>query len=205
MITNIINWISAILADFSYAGVFFLMTIDSLNIPIPSEVVLAFTGFLVGRGEMNMHLAALTAGLAGVFGSLLSYTIAYFGGRPLIERYGKYLLIHKTDLAGAERWLEKHGELIFFFGRFIPVIRTFISLPAGILRARLVPFTLYTFGGTVVWSYIFIALGSSFGERWEVIEPVMKQFQWAVVGMLGMGIVWYVHRHVKKRGKLIPD
>ena len=203
MLTFIINWISGILADFSYAGVFFLMTVDSLNIPIPSEVVLAFTGFLVGRGEMNMHLSVLVAGLGGLFGSLVSYAIAYLGGRPLIERYGKYLLIHRRDVDGAEKWLERHGELIFFFGRFIPVIRTFISLPAGILRARLVPFALYTFFGTVVWSYIFIALGTYFGERWSIIEPITARFQWVVIGMLAMAVVWYLHRHVKKRGRLI--
>lgn len=203
MLTTLINWISNILADFSYAGVFLLMTVDSLNIPIPSEVVLAFTGFLVGRGEMNLHLAVLASGLAGMFGSFLSYLIAYFGGRPLVERYGKYLLIHQDDLSSAERWLKRHGEFIFFFGRFVPVIRTFISLPAGILRARLIPFLLYTFFGTVVWSYIFIGLGTYFGERWGTIEPIMTQFQWVVIVMLAIGVVWYVHRHVKLRGKLV--
>lgn len=204
MLVSLIHWIEQILTHISYGGVFLLMAVDSMNIPIPSEVILSFTGFLVGQQVMNVHLAVFVSALGGTLGSLISYAIAYWGGRPLIDRYGKYLLIHKHDVAIAERWVARHGEIVFFFGRFIPVVRTFISLPAGVLRARLVPFVFYSFLGTLLWSYPFVLLGMVFGERWVVIEPIMERFQWAVMGMLALGVVWYVHHHVKKRGKLIP-
>ncbi len=205
MLVALIHWTSQILAQFSYAGVFALMAIDSANIPIPSEVVLGFTGFLVGQGAMNLHLAVLSSAFGSMVGSLLAYVISYYGGRPLVDRYGKYLLIHTDDVALAEAWLQRHGEMIYFFGRFIPIVRTFFSTTAGLLHARLVPFLLYGFFATVLWSYFFVGLGSIFGARWLVIEPIMARFQWVVIGLLAAAVVWYVHRHVKRRGKLIQN
>lgn len=205
MLVSLVYWIEQVLSHFSYAGVFFLMFVDSVNIPVPSEVTLAFTGFLVQRGVMNLHLSAIVCGLGGLAGSLVSYAIAYVGGRPIMQRYGKYLLIHSDDVRLAERWFERHGEWLFLFGRFIPVVRTFISFPAGLLRVRLIPFGLYAFFGSLVWSYLFILVGVFLGDRWSVIEPLMERFQWAVMGAVVLGIVWHVHRHVKKRGKLIAQ
>lgn len=203
MAASIIQWISGVLADFSYGGLFLLMAIDSVNLPVPSEVVLAFSGFLVGQGKMNLNLAVLVSASGGLFGSLISYALAAVAGRPLILRYGKFLLIHQDDLDRAERWLNRHGEVVFFFGRFIPLIRTFISLPAGLLRVRLWPFIIYTFLGSAVWSYFFIGFGALFGSRWEMIRSHIERLQWVMAGLLAAAVVWHVHRHVKRRRPLI--
>ena len=132
----LVKFIEHIITVMGPFGISLLMAIESCNIPLPSEAILPFAGYIVSKGEMNFHVAAWAGAFGCVLGSIPSYYLGYFGGRKFIEKYGKYFLISHKDLDDADKWVEKYGDWAFFICRMLPVIRTFISLPAGILRAR---------------------------------------------------------------------
>lgn len=198
ILTPIVAWMTAVLTDLSYFGVILLMAIESMNIPLPSEVILPFTGYLVSQGAMNFHLAALSGAVGCVVGSVFSYALGYFGGRPFLERYGKWLLIHEGDLNTSEKYFQKHGQLLFFVGRMLPVVRTFISLPAGILKVPFWPFIALTFLGSWIWSYALVAVGMNLGDHWEELSPVWHKFDVLIVLLAAIGFSLYIWRHVKK-------
>jgi membrane protein DedA with SNARE-associated domain len=189
-IHNVITW-------FSYAGVALLMAIESANIPLPSEFIMPYAGFLVQQGKMNFHLAALAGAIGCVLGSVPSYWLGQWGGRDFLLKHGKWLLLSEHDLVTAERWTTKYGDLAFFICRMLPVVRTFISLPAGILKARFMPFVLYTFIGSWIWSYGLVWVGVKFGENLAAFKEIWHKFDYAVIGLLVVLGVWYIWRHVK--------
>jgi len=185
------------ISGLGYLGVFFLMAIESANIPLPSEVIMPFAGYLVFAGRFHLFWAAFWGALGCLFGSVLSYYIGFFGGRPLIERYGKFLLISRRDLERASLWFAKYGEWAIFFSRLLPVIRTYISFPAGIARMNFLRFCLYSFAGSFLWTLVFTYLGLKLGENWMVIKESLKQFDLLVIVIIILGIGWYVWQHIK--------
>jgi len=203
MITNLID----ILAQFvvhtigilGYPGVFILMLFESCAIPFPSEVIMPFSGFLVADGKMLFWAIVAAGTLGNLAGSLLAYWIGYRGGRPLIEKYGKYILISKHDLDLADSWFKKYGDWTVFFGRLLPVIRTYISFPAGISKMDIKRFSIYTTLGALPWTALFGWLGIKMGNNWEAIRQKLHNFDMAILLVVVLLIILYIWRHLKHR------
>ncbi|OGZ26616.1 MAG: alkaline phosphatase [Candidatus Nealsonbacteria bacterium RIFCSPLOWO2_12_FULL_39_31] len=184
-----------------YPGVFFLMLVESCGIPMPSEIIMPFSGFLVAEGKMNFWAVSFVGAFANLAGSLIAYWIGLKGGRALIEKYGKYVLISKRDLDLADRWFMRFGNWTVFFGRLLPVVRTYISFPAGVAKMEMKRFSLYTFAGALLWSILFTWLGVKMGDNWGQIREKLHNFDLAIVVLIVIGITWYVWRHIKHRVK----
>ena len=194
----LVNWIESVINQMGPWGVALLMAIESCNIPLPSEAILPFAGYLVTKGTFSIHTAALFGAIGCVLGSIPSYYLGYFGGRKFVEKYGKYFLISRHDLEIADKWVEKYGDLSFFICRMLPVVRTFISLPAGILKARKRTFFLYTFVGSLIWSYLLVWVGVKVGENTEALKHILHKFDAVIiVACLILGGI-YIYHHVKK-------
>lgn len=193
----VVNFIQNTISGMGAVGVALLMAIESANIPLPSEAILPFAGFLVSKGLINFHVAAFAGAIGCVIGSVPSYYLGYFGGRPFVEKYGKWFLVSKHDLEIADKWSEKYGDISFFICRMLPVVRTFISLPAGILKANFPKFISYTFIGSLIWSYVLVYVGVKLGEHTEELKAIWHKFDIAIVAViLVLGII-YITRHVK--------
>ena len=205
MISNLIdilaNFVIQTIDAIGYTGIFILMALESCGIPIPSEVIMPFSGFLVAQAKLNFWLVAFLGALGNLAGSVLAYYIGLKGGRPLIEKYGKYILISRHDLNLADTWFAKYGDWTVFFGRLLPVIRTYISFPAGIAKMDFKKFTLYTFLGALPWCIIFTWLGVKMGNNWEQIQKTLHNFDLLMLILVIVAIVWYVWRHLKHRDK----
>ena len=184
-----------------YPGVFFLMLVESCGIPMPSGIIMPFSGFLVAEGKMNFWAVSFVGAFANLAGSLIAYWIGLKGGRALIEKYGKYVLISKRDLDLADRWFMRFGNWTVFFGRLLPVVRTYISFPAGVAKMEMKRFSLYTFAGALLWSILFTWLGVKMGDNWGQIREKLHNFDLAIVVLIVIGITWYVWRHIKHRVK----
>ena len=191
------SFIVSTIDSLGYAGVVVLMAIESANIPLPSEVIMPFAGFLAGEGRFTIFGAALAGALGCTLGSALSYWVGMKGGRPLIERYGKYVLISRHDLDLADRWFARWGDATAFFSRLLPVVRTFISFPLGIARSHFKRFLLYTFVGSFIWSLFLAWVGIKVGENREILSQWFHRFD-AMIGLVILaGIVYWVARHIR--------
>lgn len=173
------------------------MALESACIPIPSEIIMPFSGFLVFAGRFSLWQIVLWGTVGNLAGSILAYYVGLFGGLPLIEKYGKYILISHRDLNKAHRWFEKHGQGAVFFGRLLPIVRTFISLPAGIARMNFKKFCIYTFFGALPWSYLLAYAGLKMGENWENLRIYFDKFNYLIVGIIILGVIWWILRHIK--------
>lgn len=193
----IINFIENTISSMGPLGVSLLMAIESCNVPLPSEAILPFAGFLVSNGVMTIHEAAWAGAFGCVLGSIPSYYLGYFGGRPFIEKYGKCFLISKHDLEIADKWEKKYGNFAFFICRMLPIVRTFISLPAGILKANIFQFLLFTFLGSLIWSYPLVYVGMKLGEHREKLSHFWHQFDILIVLILAVLFIMYLKHHFK--------
>lgn len=193
----VINFIEHTITNMGALGITLLMAIESANIPLPSEAILPFAGYLVSKGVMGFHAASFAGAFGCVVGSIPSYYLGYLGGRPFVEKHGKWFLISKKDLETADKWTEKYGDWAFFICRMLPVVRTFISLPAGILKANFPRFILFTFVGSLIWSYFLVYVGLKLGQHREVFSAFWHKFDYAIVGILLTLFVIYVYRHIK--------
>lgn len=193
------------LGDYGYQAVFVLMVLESAAIPIPSEVTMVFGGFLVSRGELDFFWVAMLGTIANVVGSWLAYWVGLRGGRPLIERWGRYVFLRKHELDRAEAWFERRGELAVFVSRLLPVVRTFISLPAGVARMPFGRFTLYTFLGCLPWTFALTWAGLLLGDNWETVlrygEPISLVIGIAMIAVIAW---WLVKRARAKRAAEAP-
>ncbi len=201
LITIIAAWIMSVISTMGYGGIILLMAIESACIPLPSEIIMPFAGFLVFKGEMNLWLVALAGAIGCVAGSIPAYYVGMFGGRPLAEKYGKYILLSKRDLDYADHLFEKHGEIIIFVARMLPAIRTFIAFPAGVVRMNMPKFIFYTFVGSFIWCALLAYAGMKFGENWVSLKVYFHEFHYliALAGLLF--IAWYVRRHFKQESQ----
>ncbi len=197
IISVLAGFIIGTISRLGYGGIVLLMAIESACIPLPSEIIMPFSGYLVSTGEMNLWLVGLAGAVGCVLGSIVAYYAGAWGGRPFIEKYGKYILISHHDLNLADRWFQRHGDITIFVGRLLPVIRTFIAFPAGIARMNLWRFNLYTFVGSYLWSLGLAWIGMKLGEHWNTLGVYFHRFD-AVIGVvLLVGVVWYVRRHLQ--------
>src|SRR6476660_8098797 len=201
IITILSGFIVATISKMGYLGVVLLMAIESACIPLPSEIIMPFSGYLVSRGEMNLWLVGLAGAVGCVLGSMVAYWVGMYGGRPLIEKYGRYLLISHHDLDLADRWFAKYGEVIVFVSRLLPAIRTFIAFPAGVARMNIPRFILYTFAGSLPWCLALAYVGQKLGEKWDKDDTLKTWFHRFdfLIGIAGVLLVtWWVWRHIKQ-------
>jgi membrane protein DedA with SNARE-associated domain len=204
MIGKIIELLSifivATISRLGYTGVILLMAIESACIPLPSEIIMPFSGYLVYTGRFNLWAVGVAGAFGCVVGSLVAYWVGMYGGRPLIEKYGKYVLVSRHDLDLADRWFARFGEVIVFASRLLPAIRTFIAFPAGVARMNLKKFVIYTFAGSLPWCLGLAYVGQRLGEKWDK-DPTLKNLFHRFDFVIGIVVVllaaWWVWRHVK--------
>ena len=187
------NFAIDIIRSLGYWGIFLGMTLESACIPLPSEIIMTFSGFVVWEGTTNMTLLGITlvGALGNLFGSLIAYFVGLKGGRPLLEKYGKYILITHHKLEMADSWFDRYGYEAVFISRVLPIIRTFISLPAGITHMNLKKFVVYTFAGSLPWCFVLAYLGTQLGPRWDVITQYFHILDIIVV-IGAVGFVGYL-------------
>lgn len=193
MITETITRLAVkILDSTGYVGAGALMTLESMIAPVPSEAVMPFVGFQVADGKWNLWLAIASTSIGSIIGSLLSYWIGYFGGKPLVLRVGKYLLLNQRDLERTEQFFHRRaGLLTVFIGRFIPVVRHFISIPAGIGATPMLPFLTVTFVGATIWNTFLLMCGIKLREHWQVVQKYSHYVDMVIVVLIVAGLVWW--------------
>ena len=204
-IIELLSWlIVSTIRSMGYSGIVLLMAIESACIPLPSEIIMPFSGYLVSRGEMNIWLVSIAGAFGCVVGSLVAYWIGMYGGRPLIEKYGKYLLISHRDLNLADRWFDRFGEIIVFVSRLLPAIRTFIAFPAGVARMNLKKFVIYTFAGSLPWCLGLAYVGQKLGEQWDKdprLKTLFHRFDFVIGIAIMLAVAWWIWRHVRHSRK----
>ena len=202
IIAKLAGFIVAVISATGYLGILLMMTIESACIPLPSEIIMPFAGYLVYTGHFSLVWAATAGAIGCNVGSVIAYEIGCYGGRPLVERYGSYVFVGRHELERADRFFQRFGGVAVFIGRLLPVIRTFIALPAGIARMPRLRFHIYTFAGSWPWCFALAWVGMKLGERWDK-DPRLKQWfhrlDAVIVAVLLVGIVWFVWSRWKGR------
>jgi membrane protein DedA with SNARE-associated domain len=203
----VLPFIETLYSRFGYAGVLIAMAIESAAIPLPSELILPFAGWSVSRGLIEpmtgspwTYWGAVIAGVIGnTVGSLASYAVGALGGRPLLERYGRYVLISAHDLEVADRWFARWGDLTVLFSRMLPIVRTFISVPAGVARMPLWRFTLFSIIGAVPWVMLLVWGGMLLGDHWLDVKHNLRGLDYVVAGVIILGVGLFIWRHLRHR------
>ena len=205
---QLLLFISQLYDAIGWPGVVVLSAIESANIPVPSEIIMPLSGWMLVRDKglalEYTAVAGFYGALGNTIGSVVSYWIGAKGGRPFIERYGRYVLISHHDLALADRWFRKYGDFAIFFSRLLPVVRTFISFPAGVARMPFVKFVVYTFLGAFLWCWALAFGGYQLGEHWEQLRAVMRPFDIPIIvlGLVLVGLFFY--RHLRRGTRGVP-
>ena len=178
-------WVMGVISQLGYGGIFLLMTAESALIPIPSEVIMPFSGFLVSTGKFNLFAVALIGASGNLFGSWLAYGLGYYKGekfvRSLIIKYGKFILLTEDEFDRSLHLFKKYGQWLAAISRLLPAVRTIISLPAGIAKVPFIKFSILTFFGSLIWSYILAYVGFLLGQNWQVIRPYFRKFDMIIV------------------------
>ncbi len=190
-------FIIMVISRLGYGGIVLLMAIESANIPLPSEIIMPFSGYLVFQGQFSLWWVGFYGALGCLVGSVLSYWLGYYGGRPIIFKYGKYILISHHDLDLADKWFKKYGDATVFFARLLPVVRTYISFPAGISKMNFTRFSLYSFLGSLPWCLVLAWFGLKLGENWEGLKKYFHGLDWVIGVLILAGIFWWVWRHIR--------
>jgi membrane protein DedA with SNARE-associated domain len=195
---------------YGYLAVFVLMVLESACIPVPSEVTMLFGGalanasFLASLGQPSEHLNFVVVALVGAVGNLvgswIAWGVGYRGGRPLVERWGRYVLLRQHELDRAEVWFDRHGQTAVFVSRLLPVVRTFISLPAGVAQMRFTRFSLYTLLGCLPWTFALTAVGYALGSQWDVVERYFRPVSYVVAAVCVLAIAWWFYRRWSTSG-----
>lgn len=191
------GFITNIISQIGYIGVFILMMLESALIPVPSEVIMPFSGFLVATGQFNIFYILVAGTVGNLVGSVIAYYIGSYIGRKLVLRYGRYVLIDESHLDLADRWFQKFGEKIIFISRNLPAVRTYISLPAGITKMNIVKFSVYTLIGSIPWNFALLYAGVLFGKNWETILKYTTILDVIVVIGALVFIVWWLRKRIK--------
>ena len=197
----VIPFLNNLYGAVGYIGVMVAMAIESAMVPLPSELILPYAGFLVSDQSQiepltgqpwNFWLVVIFATLGNTLGSLIAYAIGAWGGRPFLERYGRYLLIRPHEIELAEQFFTKHGAATVFIGRLLPIVRTFISFPAGVARMRLSTFIIYSTAGAAIWSALLVYAGVLLGENWEDIRHALQPFDLAIAVAVVIAVVLFI-------------
>ncbi len=199
ILAPVVQFVINTISTLGYSGVALLMAIESAAIPLPSEVIMPFSGFLVSEGRFTLFGISLAGAIGSVLGSWVTYWIGKYGGRPLVRRYGRWVLITEHDLDLVDRFFARFGSWATFIGRLLPVVRTYISIPAGISQVSFWPFTFASFAGSFIWSGFLGWIGLVLGENWESIREYFRQADALIVLIIIVFVIWWVRRHLKNR------
>ncbi len=205
MITRVVEallvFTTAVIGTMGYGGVMLLMAIESACIPLPSEIIMPLAGYLVYEGRFTLHGAALAGAVGCVLGSIPAYYLGQYGGRPLIERYGRYVLISHRDLDLADRLFKRFGQWVVFAGRLLPVIRTFIAFPAGVSRMPMGKFIVYTLLGSYPWCLLLAWAGAKLGDAWHTdprFKALYHRFELVIFVAGALAVAWFVWHKVRE-------
>ena len=200
LMASIAGFITMVIGGLGYSGIALLMAIESACIPLPSEIIMPFSGYLVSTGHFSLFWVATAGAIGGNIGSTLAYVVGAYGGRPLVERWGRYILLSHRELDRADHYFQRYGSVTVFVARLLPVVRTFISLPAGIARMPFWKFQVYSFIGAWPWCFALAYVGVKLGEAWDqspALHKVMHTLDGVVALALLVGVIWY-GRHLWK-------
>jgi membrane protein DedA with SNARE-associated domain len=205
ILTDIIVFLSSIIVylitELGYLGIFAAMVMESAALPIPSEIVMPFAGFVAFQGHLDFLGVVLAGTLGNLVGSVILYYIGLKGGRPALMRYGKYILVSEREIKIAEEWFRKFGSKVIFFSRMLPIVRTFVSLPAGAAKMDIKKFSFYTLVGSLPWNIALTYIGFVLGENWQQIEGLFRAFDLAIVGIGAIVLVYIVYVLFKKKSR----
>ncbi len=201
----IIEFLTQVIQTIDWLGIVVIMILESANIPIPSEVTMPLAGWLLveargGTWWQAVLMGGFWGGLGCTLGSALSYALGAWGGRPFLERYGRYIMVSREDLEKADRWFARWGDWAAFISRLLPIVRTFISFPAGVMRVRFWRFIVLSFIGSVIWCGALALGGYIAGENWEQLRAIMRPFDYPIAALLIIGFIYYVYRHIRHAG-----
>ncbi len=199
LIKYLAGFVIGAISAMGYWGIVLSMAIESACIPLPSEIIMPFSGYLVFTGRFGLFQVAIAGAAGCVLGSVIAYWVGVYGGRPFLLKYGKYVLITPKELDTADRWFARYGDAAIFISRLLPVIRTFISLPAGIARMNFPKFVIYTFIGSFPWCLGLAWLGKTLGENWNTLGKYFHQLDALIGVVIVAGITWFVWRHWPKK------
>jgi len=193
------EFVIGVIENIGVMGVFFLMLAESAAIPIPSEIIMPFSGFLVFEGKFTFLSVVLAGVLGNIVGSVILYYVGYFGGRPFLEKYGKYFLFTHHDLEVTERWFKKYGDMAVLLSRMLPVVRTFISFVPGVTRMNIFKFVGYTAVGCIPWVFVLTYAGLIAGQQWDILHPYFKKVDWLILIILVIGVMFFIKKHLKNK------
>jgi membrane protein DedA with SNARE-associated domain len=196
VLAAIATFITGVISALGYPGIVLLMAIESACIPLPSEVIMPFSGYLASAGRFTVLGTALAGAFGCVVGSIAAYAIGRYGGRAVALKYGRFVLVAPSDILRADRWFERYGQWTVFVSRLLPVVRTFISLPAGVARMRFVPFVVWTFVGSLPWCYALSFVGFKLRENWAMLEPWFRKFDVAIGALIVICAVVWIKHHI---------
>lgn len=202
MIQSIIDWLVNAISTIGYPGVFISVFLESFFAPIPSEIILPFSGFVASTGKMNLIFVIVIATVAAYLGSLPFYFIGKWGEKPVINfinKYGKYLFIQQKDVDKVFGAFDKYGKGVVFFGRFIPMIRTLISFPAGVAKMQFARFSMYTLLGSLTWNILLTYAGYQLGDHWSVVSKWIEKYQNVILVLIIIAVLLYIIRRIKSR------
>lgn len=199
ILEKIIAWALLLISKFGYGGIFFVSALESAAVPIPSEVVLPFSGFLASSGRLNLWPIVAVAVLANLAGATVIYFVGFFGGRPLVDKYGKYFFVNRGDVFRFEAWTKKYETKIAFFSRLLPGVRTYSSLVIGTSRIDFKKFVLYTLLGSFVWNLPLTYIGYTAGNHWNFLRPYFQKFELLIGILIVVGIIIFVTKHIRKK------
>jgi membrane protein DedA with SNARE-associated domain len=196
----IVNFAVDVVDKLGLAGVFVLMTLESACIPIPSEATMLFAGFNVSNGHYSLLAAVAVGSVANLVGSWIAYAIGYYGRVDILEKHGKKLHIKPSHIATADRWFERHGDATVFFTRMLPIVRTFISLPAGVARMPFWRFSVLTLAGCVPWVFLLTFIGKQAGDNWDKWKDSLHYVDYAIVAAIAAGLIYLIVRNRRSGG-----
>jgi membrane protein DedA with SNARE-associated domain len=194
----LVEFIISFIAHLGYTGIFSLMILESALIPIPSEIIMPFSGFLSSTTRLDPFLVILSGSLGNLVGSVLTYYLGIKAGRKFILKYGKYILLKKEHLELTENLFKRYGDRISFVGRLLPIIRTYVSLPAGIGKTSFTKFVIYTFAGSIVWNSMLTYIGMSLGTNWKNIDKYSIYLDIAAVLLVAAFVMWFIYNTRRK-------
>ena len=197
----LVEFITSVISSLGYGGIFFLMILESALIPIPSEIIMPFSGFLASTGKLGSVGVILAGSLGNLVGSVLTYYLGIRLGRAFLIKYGKYILFRVHHLVWTEQLFQKYGDKISFVGRLLPVVRTYISLPAGIGKSNFIKFVVYTLVGSIIWNSLLTYGGIQLGRSWQHIDKYSGYLDIIAVVAIAVFIVWIVYSNTRNRGK----
>ncbi|MBI4037775.1 DedA family protein [Candidatus Curtissbacteria bacterium] len=201
----LVFWVMGVISNLGYPGVFLLMALESALIPIPSEVIMPFSGFLVSEGRFNLVLVVFAGAFGNLVGSWAAYALGFYGEkavvRKLVQKYGKFILLTEEEFDSSLKLFHKYGQWLAAVARVLPAVRTVISLPAGIAKLSFWKFSALTFFGSLIWSYFLTFIGVKLGENWEIIRPYFRKFDILIIAVSILLVGAYIYHKLRKKRK----